>query len=84
MTLPPAGTYEFDLAHTTVEFVGTHIFTKVRGRFTDFDGSIAIAEEPEDSKVEVTIEAASLADQHRAARRSSEEPGLPERRDSTR
>ncbi|HEY7477135.1 MAG TPA: YceI family protein [Actinomycetota bacterium] len=60
VALPPAGTYSFDQAHTTVDFIGKHIFTKVRGRFTRFDGSITIAEQPEDSRVEAVLEATSL------------------------
>jgi polyisoprenoid-binding protein YceI len=60
ITLPPAGTYAFDKGHTQVEFIGRHMLTKVRGRFTGFDGSITIGERPEDSRVEVEIEAASI------------------------
>jgi polyisoprenoid-binding protein YceI len=58
--LPPAGTYTFDPAHTTVEFIGTHMFTKTRGRFTQAEGSIVIDEDPAASTVEVSIDAASL------------------------
>jgi polyisoprenoid-binding protein YceI len=36
------------------------MLTKVRGRFTAFDGSITVAERPEDSHVEVEIDAASI------------------------
>ncbi|MDQ4068110.1 MAG: YceI family protein [Actinomycetota bacterium] len=59
--IPEAGTYVLDQGHTTVEFVGRHLMiTKVRGRFTDFDGTIVIGQSPEDSSVEVTINAASV------------------------
>jgi polyisoprenoid-binding protein YceI len=58
--LPPAGTYRFDPAHTTVEFIGKHMFTKTRGRFTEAEGTIVIGESPESSKVDVSIAAASL------------------------
>ncbi len=59
--IPEAGTYVLDQGHTTVEFVGRHLMiTKVRGRFTDFDGTIVIGQSPEDSFVEVTINAASV------------------------
>ena len=58
--LPPAGTYAFDPAHTTVEFIGKHMFTKTRGRFTEAEGTIEIGERPEDSVVDVTIKASSL------------------------
>ena len=59
--IPEAGTYAIDKGHTTVEFVGRHLMiTKVRGRFTDFDGQIVIGDSPEQSSVEVTIDAASV------------------------
>jgi polyisoprenoid-binding protein YceI len=58
--LPPVGTYKFDKAHTTIEFVARHMLTKVRGRFNEYDGTVVIAEQPEDSHVEVEIDAASL------------------------
>jgi len=59
--LPPAGTYVFDKAHTTIGFVARHMLSKVRGRFTDFDGEVVIGDTPEDSSVKVTIGAASVA-----------------------
>ena len=59
--VPEAGTYALDRGHTTVEFVGRHLMiTKVRGRFTDFDGQVAIGDTPEQSSVEVTIDTASV------------------------
>ncbi len=61
LQIPEAGTYAIDKGHTTVEFVGRHLMiTKVRGRFTDFDGKIVIGESPEESSVEVIIDAASV------------------------
>jgi len=36
------------------------MITKVRGRFATFSGSLNVAEVPEDSSVEVTIDAASI------------------------
>ena len=60
--VPVAGVYQIDGAHTSVEFVGRHLMiTKVRGRFSDVSGRITIAEEPEDSHVEVEIGVASLS-----------------------
>ena len=60
--IPAVGVYEIDPAHTAVEFVGRHLMiTKVRGRFSDVRGRITIAEEPEDSHVEVEIGAASVS-----------------------
>jgi len=58
--LPPAGTWTFDKNHTRLEFVARHMLSKVRGRFTEFDGTVTIAERPEDSRVEVEMQAASL------------------------
>src|SRR5262245_42351401 len=57
---PPAGTWIFDKDHTTIGFIARHMLTKVRGRFTAYDGTVVIAERPEDSRVEIAIEAASL------------------------
>jgi polyisoprenoid-binding protein YceI len=60
--IPVAGAYEIDGAHTSVEFVGRHMMiTKVKGRFSDVKGRIFIAEEPENSQVEVEIGAGSLS-----------------------
>jgi len=59
-TVPPAGTYELDTVHTSVEFVARHMLSRVRGRFTDFRGTIEIAERPEESSAEVEIQAASI------------------------
>ena len=58
--LPPAGTWTFDKAHTSLEFVARHMLSKVRGRFTGFDGTVVIAERPEESSVEVRIDASSI------------------------
>lgn len=57
----PTGVWVFDKAHTTIGFVARHLMvTKVRGRFAGFDGSIEIAHELTDSKVEVFIQADSV------------------------
>lgn len=59
--VPVAGTYDLDQAHSTVEFVARHLMiSKVRGRFAGFSGSVHIAEVPEESSVEVTIDASSV------------------------
>jgi polyisoprenoid-binding protein YceI len=60
VTLPVAGRYELDVAHTAVEFVARHMLTKVRGRFTEFSGTIDVADRPEDSSVAVEIKTASI------------------------
>jgi polyisoprenoid-binding protein YceI len=58
--LPPAGTWVFDKAHTSLEFVARHMLAKVRGRFNEFDGRVVIGEGLEDSSVEVEMRAASI------------------------
>ncbi|HJS27649.1 MAG TPA: YceI family protein [Actinomycetota bacterium] len=58
---PPPGTWTFDKAHTRIEFIARHMLSKVRGRFSGYDGTVTIAERPEDSHVEVEIQAASLS-----------------------
>ncbi|HLX88230.1 MAG TPA: YceI family protein [Acidimicrobiales bacterium] len=61
-TIPAAGVYQIDSAHTTVEFVARHLMiSKVRGRFEDVSGTVTIAEVPEESHVEVTIDPASVS-----------------------
>ncbi len=60
VSFPQAGTWKIDVAHTTVEFVARHMLTKSRGRFTGFEGTIEVAEHPEDSKVEVSIDTATI------------------------
>jgi polyisoprenoid-binding protein YceI len=58
---PQPGTYAIDKSHTTVEFVARHLMiSKVRGRFTDYDGTVVIGEGPEDSSVEVSVDLSSV------------------------
>ncbi len=60
-TLPKVGTYTIDPAHTEVGFVARHLVgTKVRGRFTEVEGTFTVAENPEDSTLEATVQAASI------------------------
>ena len=60
-TVPQAGVYAIDPAHTEVGFVARHLIgTKVRGRFTEVAGTFTVAENPEDSTVEATVQAASI------------------------
>jgi polyisoprenoid-binding protein YceI len=59
--LPLVGTYGLDVAHSQVGFAVRHMaVSKVRGRFTKFDGAIQIAEDPTQSSVNVTIDANSV------------------------
>ena len=59
--VPAPGVYDIDAKHTSVEFVARHLMiTKVRGRFDDVEGTITVADVPEESSVQVTIGAASV------------------------
>ncbi len=59
---PASGDWVFDPAHTNLMFVARYaMLTKVRGRFNTFDGVIHVAEQPEDSSVEVRIDASSIS-----------------------
>ncbi len=61
LTLPAAGTFVLDKTHTQVGFLVRHLMvSKVRGRFTDFEGSLVVADDPAQSSVEVTIQATSI------------------------
>jgi polyisoprenoid-binding protein YceI len=61
LTLPSTGTFVLDKSHTEVGFIARHLMvSKVRGRFTDFEGTIVVADDPSESSVEVTIQAASI------------------------
>src|ERR1700759_2708026 len=56
------GTYTLDPAHTRIGFVARHaMVTKVRGSFDEFTGTAVLdGANPANSRVEVTIEAASI------------------------
>jgi polyisoprenoid-binding protein YceI len=60
IALPPAGSYVFDKSHTSLGFVARHMLSKVRGRFTEFDGRVKVGERLEGSSVSVEIQAASV------------------------
>jgi len=57
----PTQTFSIDLAHSDAAFQVRHLLSKVRGRFTDFSGTVAFdAAQPEKSTVQLTIQAASV------------------------
>jgi polyisoprenoid-binding protein YceI len=59
--VPAAGRYVIDASHTTVGFSAKHLMvSKVRGRFSEFEGVVTIAEHPLESSVQVTLQAASI------------------------
>jgi polyisoprenoid-binding protein YceI len=56
-----AGTWTIDPAHSEVGFSVRHLMvSKVRGSFKTFEGTITIAENPLDSRVEARIDASSV------------------------
>ena len=60
-TVPTSGTYALDPSHSYVSFTARHLMvTKVRGRFPVVDGSLVIADDPEQSSVEAQIDAAAV------------------------
>jgi polyisoprenoid-binding protein YceI len=55
------GTWNIDVSHSSVGFVARHLMvTKVRGRFTDFDGTITVGDDPLQSKVEANVRMLSV------------------------
>jgi len=56
-----ATTYKIDPAHSEVFFQVRHLVTKVRGRFSDFEGTITYDEaKPEASSVDFSIKTSSI------------------------
>lgn len=60
-TLPAAGTWAIDSAHSSVEVVARHlVVSRVRGRFPSFSGTVTIGEDVTDSAINVSIDTASI------------------------
>ena len=58
---PATGTYLIDPTHSGVTFTGRHLMiSKVRGRFGVDGGTVTIAEDPNQSSVDATINVQSL------------------------
>ena len=56
-----AGTWTIDASHSEVGFSVRHLMSKVKGRFTEFEGTITTgSENPVDGSVEVTITSSSI------------------------
>lgn len=54
-------TFQIDKGHSEVTFQVRHLLTKVRGRFSDFDGTIDFdVDRPEASRVHLVIQASSV------------------------
>jgi polyisoprenoid-binding protein YceI len=59
-TVPDVGTWEIDPSHQSFEFIARHLMAKVRGRFPTASGAATIAEVPEESTLEIEIDANSI------------------------
>jgi polyisoprenoid-binding protein YceI len=58
---PAPGIYNIDPVHSNVGFIARHLVaSKVRGNFAEFSGVITIGDRPETSRVEATVQAASI------------------------
>lgn len=58
---PAAGTYVIDASHSEVGFSVRHAgIARVRGQFTEFEGTFTVAEDFADSAANVTIKSASI------------------------
>ena len=59
--VPAPGQYQIDPSHSSLQIIARHLMiSKVRGHFTAFTGSITIADEPTESRVEVIVQASSV------------------------
>jgi polyisoprenoid-binding protein YceI len=63
--VPDAGVYELDPVHTFISFGTRHVrIGQVRGRFTNFSGTITVGEDPSRTKVAVTVGTPSVDTHH--------------------
>jgi polyisoprenoid-binding protein YceI len=58
--VPEPGTYEIDPSHQSFEFVARHLMARVRGKFSGVSGVATVAERPEDSTIEIEIDATTV------------------------
>jgi polyisoprenoid-binding protein YceI len=59
--LPVPGIYPVDTVHSSVNFATRHLVgSKVRGHFTEFEGTITVGDSPETSSVVASVQAHSI------------------------
>ena len=59
--VPAPGTWQIDRSHSDLRITARHLMVaKVRGTFTEFAGTIVVAEDPTQSTVEVQAKAATI------------------------
>ena len=60
-SLLPTGTWTVDTSHSLVGFTVRHMMVaKTRGRFTEFTADIVTADDPAQSRVDATVQMASI------------------------
>jgi polyisoprenoid-binding protein YceI len=60
-TATPVQTFTIDKTHSEVQFQVRHLVTRVRGRFTDFSGTVQFDEaRPDDSSVNFAVDVTSI------------------------
>ncbi|MDZ7675662.1 MAG: YceI family protein [Acidimicrobiales bacterium] len=60
-TVPEAGRYTIDPSHSSADFQVRHLgLSKVRGGFESFSGTVVVDDDPAQSSVEVSLDAASF------------------------
>jgi polyisoprenoid-binding protein YceI len=59
-TAIPTGTWVLDPTHTDVGFTVRHIMSRVRGHFTEFEGTIVTGEDLADARATADIKLASI------------------------
>lgn len=62
--MPVPGEWVIDGLHSSVAFTARHLLTAMRGRFREVSGTVTIHEDPERSRAEVQIAAASIDTVH--------------------
>ena len=61
LDLPEPGVWEIDPVHSTVQATALHLgLGRVHGRFAEFSGRVEVGDPPENTRVAVTINAASI------------------------
>ncbi len=59
--LLPAGTWQIDPSHSSVEFTVRHLMvSKVKGRFTGFSGTVTVPENPLEAEVRASVDVSSI------------------------
>jgi polyisoprenoid-binding protein YceI len=58
--VPEPGTWEIDPSHQSFEFIARHLMAKVRGRFPAASGVATVAQVPEESTLEIELDASSV------------------------